>query len=69
MFLVFLGLWLAPAITLVFPTYRYMSSNNDHWHEDFYAFATSVGLSAGWPFWAFMLIRKAYLQRLIGGRE
>jgi hypothetical protein len=57
------------ALSLVWPIYQYQSSNNDSRLQDIAAFAVTVVLSALWPFWLFMLLRKAFLTRLLGASQ
>lgn len=64
--IVILACYLLSALSLIWPTYQYMSSNNERRLEDVASAGLAVLLSVLWPLWAFLIVRKAYLTRLIG---
>lgn len=57
------------ALSLVYPMYRYESSDTDGLLQDIAAGAIAVFLAALWPLWVFMLLRKSFLTELIGGTD
>ena len=67
--IVVLVCYLLSAVSLIRPTYLYLSSNNERRLEDVASAGLAVLLSVLWPLWAFMLLRKSYLTRLIGGEK